>query len=81
MTKELKGCFLESLLQSSFSYCCCDIFLNFSTKVGYDFDGWDATFPLGVTEDITVTASWKAALENCTVEYYGSKLNHYCSMG
>ena len=32
--------------------------------------------PIGVTEDSAVTASWKAALENCTVEYYGSKLNH-----
>ena len=40
------------------------------TKVGYEFHGWDVEFPLEVTKDITVTASWKPALVDYTIKYY-----------
>jgi uncharacterized repeat protein (TIGR02543 family) len=44
------------------------------TKVGYEFDAWDVEFPLEVTENITVTASWKPALVDYTIKYYGESL-------
>ncbi|HHU81156.1 MAG TPA: hypothetical protein GXZ35_07470, partial [Acholeplasmataceae bacterium] len=45
------------------------------TKVGYEFDGWNVEFPYEVKGDVTVTASWKAALVDYKVVYYGEKLD------
>ena len=44
-------------------------------KLGYEFAGWDVEFPLTVTKDLTVTASWNPVPVNYTVEYYVQKLD------
>ena len=48
----------------------------FTTKTGYSFIGWDYDFSEPVTDNITITASWKVIVYSITYELNGGILDN-----